>query len=93
MIQHAHVGDVGTDILLNVRKDVSTASSLKILITRPDGSDVLRSAQPYNVTYVRYQTEAEDFTIPGWYKLQPKVVSQYEDQVHSGDVFNLEVLE
>lgn len=93
MIQYAHVGDTDTEILLDTKRDLTNADSVAIVITRPDGTEAIRVGQVYDTTWVRYKTQATDFTIPGLYYLKPKVTLQYAAWSGSGNTAELEVLE
>lgn len=66
-----YVGDVGTAIICNCGEDVSTATSRKIKIKKPDGTEVEKDAEVYQTNYFKYVTVTGDLNLEGLYKVQP----------------------
>lgn len=82
MASQVHVGDIGTQLILTVKDDgavvdISSASSLVIIIRKPDGVSYEKSGTLLNdgTDGQMYYTSVDgDFNTAGNYKLQAKVV-------------------
>lgn len=67
----SYVGDVGTEIELDCKEDITTATSLKIAVMKPEAtSEILWDAVLVDTTKVNYIIQAGDFDIAGKYKYQ-----------------------
>jgi hypothetical protein len=78
-----HVGDIGTPFILKVIKasdklamNLSTATKMQFVFTKPDGSEVVRDAEFFtNGTdgMVQYSTQAGDLDMEGDWKWQGEI--------------------
>jgi hypothetical protein len=70
------VGDIGTDIILDVGEDISGAT-ISILVIKPNGVTATWQGSVFTVntisTAIRYKTVDGDFDMPGIYRVQPVV--------------------
>lgn len=82
-----YVGDIGTEIILDVGSDVQTATVTQILWKNPKGKTGYWNAQlitddgqvynpndPQVITKIRYVTTANDIDTVGQWKIQAKIV-------------------
>lgn len=84
MASYIHQGDIGTKLLITVKDgsspvDISTASSLSIIIKRPDGTKLHRSGTletDGTDGKMYYIVVAGDLNAAGLYKIQAHVVLQ-----------------
>ena len=82
MSSEIHVGDIGTQLIVTIKDDgvvvdISTASTLQIIIKKPDGVSYTKSGLLYTDGTdgkMYYNSTSGDFDTPGNYKLQGKVV-------------------
>jgi hypothetical protein len=70
-----YVGDIGTEIILDVQADITTATSVGILAKKPDGTSVTWSGQVYSGTNVHYLTQTNDLNQAGVWLLQAVIAS------------------
>ena len=68
-----YVGDVGTEIIVDVCSDISTATLATLKVMKPDGTLATWVGSVYNTQYVRYITVAGDFDQIGEYRVQPYI--------------------
>lgn len=68
-----YVGDVGTEIKLNVGVSLATATAQSIEVKRPDGTTVSWPGTVVESTKVRFISVVDTFNIPGDWKLQARV--------------------
>jgi hypothetical protein len=95
-----YVGDVGTVIRLNVDPDelgtidISTASTLKILVQKPDKTEVEWTATQYqDTTKIEYSTVDGDLDQKGTYKIQAYVAWHLPASEHKGETTTIRVYE
>lgn len=69
---NSHVGDIGTEIKIELFEDLSEATILRIVIRRPTDTDRFLVKTPTSVgaTHVVYTTEDGDLSIEGTYDVQ-----------------------
>lgn len=69
-----YVGDIGTEIILDVGEEIPGASVL-IYVMKPNGFTSIWSSSVYAIDgssrYVRHTIVADDFDVSGVYLLQP----------------------
>jgi len=69
-----YVGEVGTELFLNVWQDLSSASEVKMLVKKPDNTRHEWSAEIYPIdsvnTYLRHTIVEGDFNMSGIYEFQ-----------------------
>lgn len=69
-------GSYGFDITIETGRDLTNASSLRLRIRNPNGTNVDKTLDNSNVLdpkiegKVRYTVQANDLSVPGLYKLQ-----------------------
>ncbi len=71
----AHLGDIGTTLIVNCGEDLSSATTMQLYIRKPDGTEVIKDATIYNSTYLRYATVSGDLDQSGNYLLQSYVIT------------------
>jgi len=69
-----YVGDIGTEINIDLCEDISAATDYKFDVIKPDGTTVEWAAEIDGTTKLRYLTEDGDLDIKGVYKIYPYVV-------------------
>jgi len=82
MASQIHVGDVGTQLIMTVKDDgaivnISSASTLDVIIKKPDGVNYTKGGQLYTDGTdgkMYYTSVSGDFNSAGNYKLQGRVV-------------------
>ena len=67
-----YVGDIGTDIILDVYEDL-TGATVGISVRKPSGMVVVWSAVVHETLSVRHTVRAGDFDEAGIYRVQPVV--------------------
>lgn len=71
-----YVGDTGTEVCVDTGSDITTSTSVKLHVLKPESSTaVWWTGAVYDTTKIRYYTLAEDFSIAGIYKLQAFVTT------------------
>lgn len=65
---------ISIDIIVNMQASVTGASTLSLLVKRPDGITVSWSGTAYNTNYIKHTTVAGDINQAGIYKICPKLV-------------------
>jgi hypothetical protein len=71
----AYVGDIGTEILVDVCVDITESTSVSLSVLKPGATTpVTWMGGIYQLQYVRYVVQAGDFSVAGEYKLQVRVV-------------------
>lgn len=71
-----YVGDVGTEVLVDTLSDISTATSVKLAVMKPnEQKEVLWTGVVSDTTKIQYYTQNGDFDVPGRYLLQAVVVT------------------
>ncbi len=68
-----YVGDIGTDVIVDVGSDITTASLTNLSVKKPSGKEVTWVGAVVQTTKIAYTTVAGDFDEPGTYKLQSLV--------------------
>lgn len=67
-----YVGDIGTDIILDVNDDL-VGATVGISVRKPSGSTVVWPAVVYESRSVRHTAAAGDFNEAGVYRVQPVI--------------------
>lgn len=68
-----YVGDVGTEILIDLQEDISMATDHILFVKKPDGSFVQWIAEVHDGQYLKYVCQEGDLDHKGTYKIQPKI--------------------
>ena len=69
--QKSYIGDIGTEIIVDVGTDITDATDHKMLIRKPDGTEEeWTPTSIFNVKYLTYTTADGDFDQAGMYRLQ-----------------------
>lgn len=74
-----YVGDVGTEVLVDTKSDISTATVLKLLVKKPSGEEiewvgVLGPPNSIGVyTKIKYIVKEGDWDTQGWWLVQSYV--------------------
>ena len=80
-----HVGDIGTEILVDVCVDISLATLVKLYVMKPGVTVAVQwTSSVYQQRYVRHVTQAGDLSINGEYRVYAWV--QMPSGSWSGDV-------
>jgi hypothetical protein len=89
-MQKVYVGDKGTDIILSTGIDV-TGADLSIIVSRPDGTQVVWEATQAGGDGVRYTTSMgeSDWTILGRWRLQAHIA--FGTWAGAGDTMTVQV--
>lgn len=66
-------GTIGTDIIVNVGCDISTATAQELWVTKPSGTKVVWAAEIYNSRFLKHTVVPGDWDEEGTYKLQSYV--------------------
>lgn len=74
-VEELCIGDWGTEIVLDTKEDISTATEYQIVGTKPDGTTVEWDAVIEDTTKVLYVTEEGDIDLAGTWVLRSRVVS------------------
>ena len=69
------IGDWGTEIVLDTEEDISTATDLRIVGTKPGGVAVDWEAVIEETTKVKYVTVEDDIDTVGTWELRARVIS------------------
>ncbi len=100
--KEVHVGDVGTALRLKVLDqddaavDLSAATTLEILVSKPDGSVTSTAAtslvDPVDSTesLMQFLSITTTFDVPGWYNYQGHIVLASGEDLHT-DIIRFEV--
>jgi len=66
-----YVGDVGTELIVDVCVDITDAVACKLYVMKPGATVALEwAAGVYQTQYLRYVIQAGDLSVPGEYKVQ-----------------------
>lgn len=68
-----YVGDIGTQIEVDVCTDISTATRVELRVVKPDGTTATWVGTVLETTKIRYIVQAGDFSVDGRYRIQPYV--------------------
>ena len=71
----SYIDDIGTVITVDVGVDITDATSVKLLVKKPDGTEVEWTGTVYSTQYIRYTVVEDDFDQAGTYKVQSYVVT------------------
>ncbi len=69
-----YVNEIGTEIIVDCGQDVSSATTTKLEVRKPDGTLAEWDATIYETDYLKYLTVAGDFDQAGLYAIQPYLV-------------------
>ncbi len=67
-----YVGDIGTDIILDVHEDL-TGATVGISVRKPSGTTAVWPAAVHESRSVRHTAAAGDFNETGVYRVQPVI--------------------
>lgn len=67
------LGDVGTEIILDCGVDVSSATERAIVVKKPNGAEVVWTAEPATATSIRYFLAEGDIDMAGRWQLQARI--------------------
>jgi hypothetical protein len=71
-----YIGDTGTEIVADTGSAVAGATSLNLLVLKPEATaQTVWVGAAYETTKIRYITTSADFSVDGVYKVQAQVVS------------------
>jgi len=84
--------DIGVEIRLNTGQSLTGATSMKIMVQKPDGTETEWVAQQYDSTTIYYVTVSGDLAASGDYTLQ-SYVEWGEDSKHTGESVILKIYE
>lgn len=84
MKSKVYVGDIGTDVILDVGQDI-TGATVSIAVRKPSGATVDWPSAVYSATAVRHTTVAGDLDVPGAYRVQPVVALSSGDWSGRGE--------
>lgn len=70
MSNEIYIDDVGTEILIDMGVDISTASVYTIKVQNDNG-ETTWSPSIYDSNYLRYILQSDDLSVAGTYYLQP----------------------
>lgn len=65
------VGDIGTELLINMGENISSASSVSLSVRKPDGTVVTWTPTIQGTLYLRYLTQSGDLNLAGEYAISP----------------------
>jgi len=65
-----YVGEIGTDIIVDIGTDITGATPTVLKVQKPDGTTVEWTASIYNSNYLKYTTISGDFDQSGTYVVQ-----------------------
>ena len=89
MSDPVYLGDIGTEIVLDLGEDVTAATVRSIVAMKPDYTHVDWTAVADGTTGIKYVTQTGDLDVPGVWELQPYV--EMPAWKGYGDVVELEV--
>jgi hypothetical protein len=69
------IGDWGTEIVLDTEEDITTATDLLIVGTKPGGAAIEWTAVIEDTSKVKYVTIADDIDTVGTWELRARVIS------------------
>jgi hypothetical protein len=70
-ISKYYVGDVGTELIVDVCVDITAAVACKLYVMKPGATVAVEwAAGVYQTQYLRYVIQAGDLSIAGEYKVQ-----------------------
>ena len=92
MQENIHVGDVGTDIILNASKDLTSQTTLQIKYIKPSGESGAWDAEVHSEQFAKYKTQAEDIDEAGLWGFFIYVVLATPVWAGHGRVFKHRVL-
>jgi hypothetical protein len=87
-----YVGKIGLEIRAEIGQSLSGATSMKILVQKPDGEEVEWVAAQYNSTTIYYVTVDGDLDEAGIYRYHA-YVEWGAASVHVGEMLKLKVYE
>jgi hypothetical protein len=70
-----YTSDVGTVFDLDVGEDVSSATTLQIVVQKPTGSPVTWAATLVGTSVLRYTATGSDLNVAGVWAMQARVVT------------------
>jgi len=84
-----YVDSLGFSIVVETDIDLTNATETTLLIRKPNGGDVIWSADKYETTKMAYLLQAGDLSEKGIYKIQAKAV--FSDKILYGSTLPFRV--
>lgn len=84
-----YVGDIGTKITVDVKEDVSSATTLELIFRKPDLSEITRTATLESDTKISYTTISGDLDQFGRWRIQAHIVAPTFDVLGETDIFDV----
>lgn len=69
-VNRCYIGEIGTDIILNLGEDITGATGRTIEVKKPDNTTDSWAASIYNSNYLKYTIQSGDFDQAGVYIFQ-----------------------
>lgn len=73
VVSKYYVGDVGTEIIVDTCENITTATLVKLMVQKPDGTNHEWIGAVYDTTKIRYVVQAGNFDQAGTYLVQAYV--------------------
>jgi len=73
MAEKHYVGESGTEIRIDGKRDLTNAVNMKVFMRRPDSSIIEFIPTVIESNYLRFFTDANSFNTPGHYEVQPYI--------------------
>lgn len=74
MADKCYIGDIGTEIVVDCGCDITGATDTKLMVKKPDDSEVIWTAAISGTNYLTYTIVDGDFSVAGSYSLQSALV-------------------
>lgn len=85
-----YVGDIGTELIVDVCVDISTATAVKLYVLKPGATVAVEWAGAvYQSHYIRYVIKSGDLSVPGEYRVQAGVTMPTGSWRGDVDVFRV----
>jgi hypothetical protein len=68
-----YIGDIGTEIIVDVCSDITTATLAALKVMKPDMTEHTWVGSVYDTTKIRYIAQSGDFDQVGEYRVQPYI--------------------
>lgn len=82
---------IGVSIIVDTGLDIGSATSLELVVKKPDDTTVTWTGIAEGLTKIKYVIQSGDWDQSGTYLLQAKVT--FSDKVLSGETVQFEVLD
>lgn len=90
-MEKIYVQSLGVTVVVETDIDLTNATETTLLVRKPNGGDVIWSADKYETTKMAYFLQAGDLSEKGIYKIQAKAV--FADKVLYGATLPFRVWE